>query len=211
MTRPWRGKLALALTALTFALPAAGQADQTLIFVRHGEKPEAGLGQLDCRGLNRALKLPGVIATMFGRPDAILAPDPARRKEDGGVAYDYVRPLATIEPTAIAFGLPVNARIGFDDTAGLLAELRKSEYRDRTVLVAWEHGIINEVECTLLTGSGCDFENDGSGGKKSGPVTKWRRDDFDRIDVVRIGASGTPATIETKAERLNGQPDACPQ
>ena len=79
------------------------------VLVRHGEKPDKGLGQLDCQGLNRALALPPVIAKTFGRPSAIFAPDPSRQKQDDGVSYDYVRPLATIEPTAIFFGLPVNA------------------------------------------------------------------------------------------------------
>ena len=207
----WRRWLGPALAVAACSLAVTAQADETIIFIRHGEKPATGLGQLDCRGLNRALKLPGVIGAMFGRPDAILAPDPATRKADGGVLYDYVRPLATIEPTAIAFGLPVDARIGFNDSVGLLAELRKSDYRDKTLLVAWEHGIINEVECTLITGSGCDFEKDGGGGKKSGEVVKWSRDDFDRIDIVRIGASGKGTTIETKSEGLNGQPDVCPR
>ena len=36
-------------------------AAETIVFVRHGEKPEAGLGQLNCQGLNRALALPSVI------------------------------------------------------------------------------------------------------------------------------------------------------
>ena len=93
------------------------------MFVRHGEKPALGLGQLDCRGLNRALALPGVIAKTWGKPDFIFAPDPAAEKKDAGVSYDYVRPLATIEPTAVLFGMPVDAHIGFADVAGLQAAL----------------------------------------------------------------------------------------
>jgi hypothetical protein len=61
---------------------------ETIVLVRHGEKPAEGLGQLNCQGLNRALALPVVIGKLFARPDA-----------------NYVRPLATIEPTAIAFAL----------------------------------------------------------------------------------------------------------
>ena len=65
---------------------------ETLVLVRHGEKPDTGLGQLDCQGLNRALALPHVIAKTFGRPSAVFAPDPSRQMQDHGVAYDYVRP-----------------------------------------------------------------------------------------------------------------------
>jgi hypothetical protein len=76
---------------------------ETIVLLRHGEKPEGGL--------NRALALPQVIAKEFGKPDFIFAPDPSDRKKDSGEFYDYVRPLATIEPTAIKFGLPVNATL----------------------------------------------------------------------------------------------------
>ena len=69
---------------------------ETIVLVRHGEKPADGLGQLNCQGLNRALALPAVIEKLFGRPDAIFAPDPAQSKEDYGRLYNYVRPLATI-------------------------------------------------------------------------------------------------------------------
>ena len=199
------------LSAAAFVLASAAAADETIVFVRHGEKPAAGLGQLDCQGLNRAIKLPAKINAMFGKPKAILAPDPAKQKEDGGVLYDYVRPLATVEPTAIAFGMPVNTQIGLEDAAGLKVELEKDVYRDALILVGWEHKIINEVECQLITGSGCAFQKDENGVKKSGDVVKWDGDDFDRIDVVKIDWSRPKATIETKSEGLNGQPETCPQ
>ena len=91
------------------------EATQTLVFIRHGEKPNEGLGQLNCKGLNRALALPSVIANSFGRPDVIYAPNPSDKKEDAGEFYDYVRPLATVEPTAILFKLPVDTSFGFGD------------------------------------------------------------------------------------------------
>jgi hypothetical protein len=199
------------LSAAALVLAAAAAAEETIVFVRHGEKPAAGLGQLDCQGLNRSLKLPAVIKAMFGKPKAIFTPDPAKQKEDGGVPYDYVRPLATIEPTAIAFGMPVNTQIGIDDAAGLKAELEKEDYHDALVLVGWEHKMINEVECQLMTGSGCAFRKDANGVKRSGDIVKWAGDDFDRIDVIKIDWSRRKATLETKSEGLNGQPQTCPQ
>src|SRR5277367_623741 len=90
-----------------YAAAAQAAVTETIVLVRHGEKPALGLGQLDCQGLNRALALPAVIGKELGEPTAIFAPDPAQSKEDHGQPYNYVRPLATIEPTAIAFGLPV--------------------------------------------------------------------------------------------------------
>jgi hypothetical protein len=38
---------------------AADSKVETIIFIRHGEKPLSGLGQITCQGLNRALALPG--------------------------------------------------------------------------------------------------------------------------------------------------------
>jgi hypothetical protein len=42
---------------------------ETIVLLRHGEKPEGGLGQLNCQGFNRALALPQVIAKEFGKSD----------------------------------------------------------------------------------------------------------------------------------------------
>ena len=75
---------------------------ETIIFIRHAEKPLAGLGQINCRGLNRALALPAVLTSKFGKPDQIYAPDPTGKVHDPAGTFDYLRPLATIEPAANA-------------------------------------------------------------------------------------------------------------
>ena len=90
------------------AASADARADQTIVFFRHGEKPSGGYGQLTCQGLNRALALPGVLAAGFGRPNYLYAPDPTVKVPDAAGSFYYVRPLATIEPTAIRFGMPVS-------------------------------------------------------------------------------------------------------
>ena len=135
----------LGASTATMLLIGVATAKETIVFVRHGEKPPQGLGQFDCRGLNRALALPTVIQKSFGKPDAIFAPNPSDQKNDEGEHYDYVRPLTTIEPTAIAFGMPVNARIGYDDIKGLRKALENPAYRDALVLVGWEHKMIGAV------------------------------------------------------------------
>lgn len=190
-----------AIAAVSHA--GVASAKQTIVFIRHGEKPAQGLGQLDCRGLNRALALPAVIEKQFGRPDAILAPEPSAQKNDRGVRYDYVRPLATVEPTAIAFGLPVETRVGFEDVAGLTATLEAPERRDSLVLVAWEHRIIDAVARELLSRHGGD----------PALVPDWAPGDYDGVDVVTIDWSGpTPtASFARGAEGLNGLPEACPR
>jgi len=190
---------ALALSGAMAIAAFAAAADERIVFVRHGEKPREGLGQLNCRGLNRALALPAFIAAQFGKPAAIFAPNPADQKKDDGKPYDYVRPLVTIEPTAIMFGLPVHAEIGFADVAALRTALEAPEYRDALVVVAWEHRLIDVVVHDLLAGHGGD--------PKLPPP--WAEDDYDSVDVVTIDANGR-ATFMHLREGLDGQPEACP-
>lgn len=134
------------LFGLASTTPSHGEeAVERIVLIRHGEKPEAGLGQLNCEGLNRALASPPVIEKLFGKPDAIFAPDPAAVKSDRGRAYDYVRPLATIEPAAIAYGLPIRAGIGFTDIGRLQAALERPALRNGVVAVAWEHHYIEKL------------------------------------------------------------------
>ena len=181
---------------------AAAPSTQTIVFLRHGEKPALGLGQLNCQGLNRALALPSVIAREFGRPDAIFAPDPGKEKSDAGKMYDYIRPLATVEPAAIYFGLPVEADLGFLDTPALVRQLDAPEYRNAFVLVGWEHHKIVDAVQQIMT------ENGGN------PmlIPDWKDDDFDSLYVVKVTHAGGPAAaaFELRHEGLDGQPVECP-
>ena len=203
-----RFRLRLAVGLIAFAscgLASAASADdtRTIVFMRHGEKPDAGLGQLSCRGLNRALALPPVLTRLFGQPSAIFAPDPSKRKEDSGVSYDYVRPLATIEPTAIALGLPIDTSFGYEDIDGLKTALEKPDYAGKLIFVAWEHKQIVDLARQLLTENGGDAK----------AVPKWHGKDFDSLYVLHLGADGAKpsATFEKLAEGLDGEPETCPQ
>jgi hypothetical protein len=60
---------------------------ETIVCIRHGEKPLLGLGQLTCKGLNRALALPEVLLAKFGRPGFIFAPDPNQVSHDLAVHF----------------------------------------------------------------------------------------------------------------------------
>jgi hypothetical protein len=190
------------LLLVTGGSSKSDDATQTLVFIRHGEKPKEGLGQLNCQGLNRALALPPVIANSFGRPDVIYAPNPSDKKKDAGEPYDYVRPLATVEPTAIMFKLPVDTSFGFADISDLQSALEKrlSVGHEILILIAWEHNNIEALVKNLLT----------SHGGEPSVVPKWHRDDFDSIYVVTISTKDGRASFALKHESLNGQPEACP-
>jgi hypothetical protein len=189
-------------SASTSAL-AQATSQETIVFVRHGEKPEAGLGQLDCQGLNRALALPAVLEAKFGKPAALFAPNPSKQKDDAGKPYDYIRPLATIEPSAVRFGLPVNVDLGFLEVDKLRDVLEQPAYRNATVVVAWEHKLIDVLVKEMMTAHGADED----------AVPKWHGKDFDSIYVVKLQWSGSTASITFvhDVEGLDGQPTTCPK
>ncbi|MCV9908159.1 hypothetical protein OIV19_11095 [Brucella sp. HL-2] len=180
----------------------AASTTETIIMLRHGEKPDQGLGQLNCQGLNRALKLPAVIAQKFGKPDYIFAPNPAQLKEDKGAIYSYNRPLATVEPTAIKFGMPVDTRFGFKDIEELQATLAQPEYRNATVLMGWEHKQLVKLARNIVKDSGDD----------KALVPKWPGEDFDSMYVLRVTRDGSKTTtqFEQLKQGLNNQSASCP-
>lgn len=193
----------VALPSTVWAQPAQPAATvQTLVFIRHAEKPAAGLGQLNCQGLNRALALPAVLLAKFGKPDFVFASDPHEQKPDNGQPYNYVRPLLTVAPTAVQLGLPINASFGFDDIEGLQRELLAPKYQNALTLVAWEHKKLEDVVKALLKQLGGD----------ASAVPHWRGSDFDSIYVVRIerreGRIGASFALEH--QQLNGQAATCP-
>jgi len=184
--------------------PSADRNVQTLVFVRHGEKPKEGLGLLTCQGLNRALMLPDWFAANFPPPDYIFAPDPKVKTTElhgDGQRYDYVRPLLTIGPTAIRLGVPVNTQLPFNDP-GLLADtLLEPKYHDATVYLAWEHGNIVEFATALLT----RFHSEAK-------VPEWDNGDYDKVFVFTIRWN-KPRSLDFKVRSQNLGPisKSCPR
>ena len=193
----FRALLVTALLPPAMAHARATEATETIILLRHGEKPPAGLGQLDCQGLNRALALPAIIAADFHHIDAIFAPNPTAMKKDGGTAYFYIRPLATIEPTAIAFGMTVDISFGEDDWQKLGQAMDSPAYAGKTVLAAWEHTNIVQLARWLMREHGGDPAS----------VPDWNRKDFDSIYVLQI--AGSQIKFSRQREGLDGEPAEC--
>jgi hypothetical protein len=179
----------------------SGQSIETIVCIRHGEKPKGGLGQLTCRGLNRALALPNVLLAKYGKPQFVFAPNPTQ-KVDGNGGYYYVRPLVTIEPTAIRCGLPVNTQFGYKEIRGLESELRKKDYQSATVFIAWEHGLLDEFVKNLVKDNGGN----------PAQVPGWPGDDYDTIFLMKIthAANGSSVVFTIDHEGLNNLSDACP-
>jgi hypothetical protein len=166
----------LNIVCLLLSLSCAS-AQETIVAIRHGEKPPTSLGQLTCKGLNRALALPKVLIPRYGKPDRIYAPDPGTRiGQLGNLNYSYVRPLMTIGPTAIQVGMPVNALIGFKNVSQLRKELLAPENANSVIYLAWEHVYLNQFAKRLLKAYG----------KDPSIVPDWPNDEYDRIYVFRI-------------------------
>jgi hypothetical protein len=178
-------------------------AQETIVAIRHAEKPPEGLGQLSCKGLNRALALPSVLTQRFGKPDAIYAPNPSPRIIDGIHFYFYVRPLTTIEPTAISLGMPVDTGVGYSQIKTLKAKLTARSNKSKLIFVAWEHRELNDFAKLMLS----------SYGKDTSAVPKWPDDDYDRIYVFKIAENGgkSSLTFQVDQEGLNNSlKDTCP-
>lgn len=175
---------------------------ETVVCIRHGEKPRGGLGQLTIRGLNRSLALPKVLLGKYGKPQYIFAPNPTETV-DGKPGYYYVRPLATIEPTAIQCGLPVNTKFGYTEINDLENELTKTNYESATVFVAWEHGWLDRFAKNFVKDNGDDPKN----------VPIWKDDEYDMVFVFKLtttnGKRHFSFTIDH--EGLNDLSDKYPQ
>lgn len=154
--------------------------NEIIVIVRHGEKPEKGLGQLSVTGLKRSLLLPSFFKENFGRADYIFAPNPAVKhfeRHGDKKLYCYVRPLATIEPTAIMLALPVDTSLGLNDTKQLANTLLQSKYHNSTIYIAWEHSRILDIASELI-------EQLHSVDKTA--IPQWHNDNYNMVFVFSI-------------------------
>ncbi|WP_085588975.1 MULTISPECIES: histidine phosphatase family protein [Pseudomonas] len=209
--RHWLLSLTLTAIAVPLALEAVESraqpvdGTQTLVFLRHAEKPGEGLGQLNCQGLNRALDLATVLPERFGKADYVFAANPSRHVEEGSKdeSYSYIRPLMTISPSAIRLGLPVNIDYGANDTDALAEELLRDKYRNATVYTAWSHGylpdLINAVAGKAL-------------GEERVITDDWSGDDFDTLYVLTLTWHDGKASLLSRNVRqgLNDGAHSCP-
>ena len=182
---------------------SAPAAVETIVCVRHGEKPKSDLGQINFQGLNRALALPSVLISKYGKPAAIFAAGSQHKIVRSGTQYSYVRPLITIEPTAIRLGMPVEAKFAYDEIEPLQGELLSPAYRSAVIYVAWEHHYLEQMLRNVVASLGGD----------AAVVPEWKGDDFDSIYVVRIRSENGRRTVTFAhdQEGLNGMSSLSPE
>lgn len=201
----------LAASAMFFALesresraqPADGT--QTLVFLRHAEKPAGGLGQLNCQGLNRAIDLATLLPEKFGKADYVFAANPTRNVEEGELdnSYSYIRPLMTISPSAIKLGLPVNINFSANDTSDLADELLHDKYHNSVIYTAWSHGYLPEL-INKVAGEAV--------GKRQKITEDWESGDYDSLYVLTLTWHNGKASLQSHSYKQgldNGQ-ETCP-
>ncbi|MDB6142421.1 MAG: GTP-binding protein [Pseudomonas sp.] len=200
----------IGVAVLGFALSNESSAEtadgtQTLVFLRHAEKPDQGLGQLNCQGLNRAIALSTLLPERFGKANYVFASNPTRNVEEGDNdhSYSYLRPLMTIGPSAIKLGLPINIDYAANDTSDLAEELLRDKYHSATVYTAWSHGYLPELINEI---------NSEASGKDKAVIDDWASDDFDSLYVLTLVWHNGKATVSHKSykQQLNNESASCP-
>lgn len=178
---------------------------QTLIFMRHAEKPTAGLGQLNCQGMNRAIALSTLLPRDYGKANFIFASNPSRHVEEGinDESFSYLRPLLTISPSAIKLGLSVNIDFSANDTSDLADELIHDKYHGATIYTAWSHGYLPELINQVATDAS---------GEEQMIVDDWDSNDFDSLYVLTLVWHDGKATVTHKLAKqgLNNGSMNCP-
>jgi len=195
-------KLSLVALCVLFVDAAPARAEQTIVFLRHGEKPVGGYGQLTCQGFNRAMALPSVLLTKFGTPDYLYAPNPADKIPDAAGSFYYDRPLATLEPLAVKLTKDIWSKYAYTNISSLQSSLIKASRDNTTTFVAWEHIYLQKAVQNIM--------NQYGGGVT---VPAWASTDYDSLYIVRLTyrSDGTiVATFEQDREGLDGQPTSCP-
>jgi len=140
------------------------------------------------------------LLTNYGKPDHIFAPNPAEGIIDLEMGYNYIRPLATIEPTAIYFGMPVNTNYGYSNTDDLAAELLKPEHALTLIFVAWEHMNAEKLMKRIVSLVGGDVS-----------VPHWPDSDYDSLYVLDIDPlHPDEMTLTHEQQGLDGLSTTCP-
>lgn len=172
---------------------------ERIVLLRHAEKPSWGLGQLSCQGLNRALALAEFLPKKFGIPNYVFAPSPCSVLYEP-LPYDYVRPLATIEPFAIKYNIPVNTSFQYYEINNLGNELLSKKYHSALIFVVWEHvNLVAVAKFILLSLNG-----------DPNIIPSWSGKNYDSLYIIDIDWNKHKVSFSQGSENLNNQNKICP-
>ena len=164
-------------------------ANNTVLIVRHAEKPLTSTGQ------------PGLTEVGQHRAEAYASYFQPFRENGmrlsisalyaGADASTSIRPRLTLEPLSKASGLPLNTAISTKDPESLLALLRTHPHGDAP-LICWRHGQIP----ALLTAFGADPG-------ELLPAGKWPDNVYDWVIVLHFNVQGRLETQKLVREELH--------
>jgi hypothetical protein len=160
-------------------------ADNTVLIIRHSEKPEVGTG-LTPMGEARAR----LYAKYFQPFQEEGLSVPVDCLYAGADSQSSIRPRLTLEPLSKATGMPLHLKVGTKDSNALVVQL-KTEAHGRHPLIAWRHGEIP----ALLRAFGASPE-------KLLPDGKWPDEVFDWVIVLNMGPDGQLLAARVIHEQL---------
>ena len=172
--------------AFPFAASVAQGSNDALrkvVIIRHGEKPDQG-DNLNCQGLNRALKLVNVLHQKLGTPNDVYVP-----AINTGKSTSTARMYQTIVPFAVKYNVNINSKYDVKDAENLVNSVKK---KSGTVLLVWEHKAVEDILKNF--------------GIKNPP--EWKDDDFDTMLIITF--SKGKALLAKDRENITPAPN-CPE
>lgn len=192
-----------------------------LVVFRHAEKPlrDDGLmaedGNLGAEAEQRLARLPEQLLKDFGCPDFLVAANPAVKmlNKKTGQYFNYIRPLATIEPLSIKLNYPVWTPYGYNqndllarDLLGDKAFRPSPDGAPKTVFLAWERQNIRKLYQELVQQgklkdlAGATATIDGVD-RACDALPQWEQCDFDSVWMIKVRPAGVCLT--RRVENLN--------
>ncbi|MGD0415037.1 MAG: hypothetical protein ABSA80_06765 [Terriglobales bacterium] len=206
------------VTSANGTIPAGINKNETVYMMRHAEAHPTLWwedGNYVAAGQWRALDLPyALLGKLNPIPTQIYSIDPAQATPSGRLNFSYVRPSLTVEPYAIASGLPYNlvADLEMFNIPGSVKETNQFFFNDppfpsnpllpqqppsfsgQTVLLAWEHSHFQPMVEELLESYNY------SGGQ---PVSFWPDTDYDSIWTVTLDGVGNLSVNNALCEGID--------
>jgi len=163
-------------------------ANNTVLIVRHAEKPDDSTGQ---PGLTEAGRHRAEAYRKYFQP---FREDGMKLKISalyaGADSESSIRPRLTLEPLSKASGMALNTAIGTKDPEALRALLRTQPHGE-TPLICWRHGQIPALLSTL-----------GAAPASLLPGGKWPDEVYDWVVVLQFDAQGRLASQKLVRETL---------
>jgi hypothetical protein len=187
-------------------IPAQSNINETVYLIRHAEAhPFAAWddGNYIGAGQWRALDLPNALRGKI-HPTQVYSIDPSPGGIPNGnntVNSSYVRPSLTVEPYAIANGLPLNLAASvavFSEVPPALATMAsnyfftKGTFSNQTLLVGWEHDHIPPTVNALLASY-----------QVSPNAPTWLDNDYDSMWTVTLDGESNLTVDNETCEGIN--------